>query len=286
MAAQESHAHNHSIGQKIIAIFDVVLVFLATFTLIWMTALLPIRPIEWQFLAYTVMIAFPLFIMLITRRNLREYGLYFKHIRVQWSILLSVFPVVAIQGAAAGWLLPRFFPHAVIRWEGALLLSILSIVLLFWTGHILHVKPAIGMVAPCILFWLPLAQGSAFLPDRLVSFLWYLLFLGPGEEFLFRGYIQSRLNAAFGRPFQFWGVSWGWGLVIASILFGIMHILNPFNPFLGKFDLYIWWGVWTAFGGLIFGYVREKAMSILPPALLHGLPEAIASLFFGFIGVR
>jgi len=78
----------------------------------------------------------------------------------------------------------------------------------------------------------------------------------------------------------------GWGLVIASILFGIMHILNPFNPFLGKFDLYIWWGVWTVFGGLIFGYVREKAMSILPPALLHGLPETIASLFFGFMGVR
>jgi membrane protease YdiL (CAAX protease family) len=58
--------------------------------------------------------------------------------------------------------------------------------------------------------------------------------------------------------------------------------MNPFNPFLSKFDLYIWWGVWTVFGGLIFGYVREKAGSILPPALLHGLPQAIASLFWGF----
>jgi membrane protease YdiL (CAAX protease family) len=118
------------------------------------------------------------------------------------------------------------------------------------------------------------------LPESLTSFLFYLLFLGPGEEFLFRGYIQSRLNAAFGRPFSFWGVPWGWGLVIASLLFGFMHILNPFNPF------HIWWGVWTVFGGLSAGYIREKTGSILPPAILHGLPQAIASLMIGFFSIR
>jgi membrane protease YdiL (CAAX protease family) len=179
MMQQETSIHTHSIGQRIIAVFEVLVAFLVTFILIWLTAL---------------------------------------------------------------------------------------------------VLPALGL--------LPLVQGSAILPERLVSFLFYLMFLGPGEEFLFRGYIQSRLNVAFGRPFRFWGVSWGWGLVISSLLFGFMHILNPFNPFLGKFDLYIWWGVWTVFGGLIFGYVREKAGSILPPALLHGLPQAIASLFLGFFAIR
>jgi membrane protease YdiL (CAAX protease family) len=139
-----------------------------------------------------------------------------------------------------------------------------------------------GTGFPIILCVFPLVQGSTILPERLVSFVFYLAFLGPGEEFLFRGYIQSRLNAAFGCRFRFWGVSFGWGMIITSLFFGVMHVLNPFNPFLGKFDLYLWWGVWTFFGGLTMGYLREKVGSILPGALMHGLPQAIASLFLGF----
>jgi membrane protease YdiL (CAAX protease family) len=80
-------------------------------------------------------------------------------------------------------------------------------------------------------------------------------------------------------PLSFWGVPWGWGLVITALIFGFVHILNPFNPF------HIWWGVWTIFGGLSFGYIREKAGSVLPTAILHGLPQAIASLMFGFFSV-
>jgi len=133
---------------------------------------------------------------------------------------------------------------------------------------------------------IPLAQASNLLPEHLVSFLFYLLLLGPGEEFLFRGYIRSRLNVAFGRPFIFWGVPWRWRLGITSLMFGFMHILNQFNPFLGRYDQYVWWGIWTIFGGLTFGYVREKAGSFLPSALFHGLLQAIVSLFFGFFAVR
>ena len=132
----------------------------------------------------------------------------------------------------------------------------------------------------------PLATSSGLLPEKLVSFLFYLLFLGPGEEFLFRGYIQSRLNTAFGRTSSFWGVSFGWGLIITSLIFGFMHVLNPFNPFLSGFGLYPWWGVWTIFGGLTAGFIREKTGSVLPTAILHGLPQAIASIFFGFFAIR
>jgi membrane protease YdiL (CAAX protease family) len=285
MKQQESSIHAHSIARRVIAICEVLVVFLVTFCLIWLTALLPIGDIKRNFLAYVVMIAFPLLVLFITRRSLKEYGLCFKQLRDQLNMTISVFPVAVIPAATAGGLLPLFIPNGIIRWEGAFILSAISIACLVWTAGILRKKPATALVLPALAL-IPMMQGSAILPERLVSFLFYLLFLGPGEEFFFRGYIQSRLNAAFGRPFRFWGVSWGWGLIIASLLFGFMHILNPFNPFLGKFDLYIWWGVWTVFGGLIFGYIREKAGSILPPALLHGLPQAIASLFLGFFAIR
>lgn len=286
MLNQETFNPSHTIDQRIIAVIEVLLVFIITFSLIWLAALLPIGRIAWMFLSYIIMITFPLLILIFTRRDLKAYGLNFDRHGEQINLTLAVLPVTLVMGAVTGWLLPELIPNAIVTWQGALILSILSILFLVWTAWILRKKPTIETVLPVFLCVIPLAQGSGIIPERIASFLFYLLLLGPGEEFLFRGYIQSRLNEAFGRPFRFWGVSWGWGLVIASLLFGCMHIFNRFNPFLGKFDLYVWWGVWTIFGGVIFGYVREKAGSILPTAILHGLPQAIASLMFGFFGVR
>jgi hypothetical protein len=44
---------------------------------------------------------------------------------------------------------------------------------------------------------------------------------------MFRGYIQSRLNTAFGRPFRLWGVPWGWGLVITAREWTAFHFPDP-----------------------------------------------------------
>jgi len=282
MIHQATSIQAHSTTQRTIAIFDVLLVFLATFTLIWLLALLPIGKVERNYLSYVVMMGFPLLILLYTRRDLKSYGLASHRIREQLNMTMAIFPIVAIQGAVTGWLLPELIPHASIRWEGALLNIVIWIPFFFWVASILRRKPTITLLLPAFLYVFPQVKGSVILPDRLVSFVFYLMFLGPSEEFLFRGYIQSRLNVAFGRPFQFWGVSFGWGLAISSLLFGLMHLLNPFNPFIGKFDVYICWGVWTVFGGLSMGYIREKTGSILPSAILHGLPQAIACICLGF----
>jgi len=68
-----------------------------------------------------------------------------------------------------------------------------------------------------------------------IVFMFY--FAGFGEEILFRGYFQSRLNEDFGRPWRTKGVSFGPGLLITSPLFAVPHVLNPFNPLVGKFEL-------------------------------------------------
>jgi membrane protease YdiL (CAAX protease family) len=109
-----------------------------------------------------------------------------------------------------------------------------------WT---LRDKATMGAALSALAILVPLASRSTASLDRAVSFIFYLFFLGPGEEILFRGYIQSRLNQAFGRPFRLYDVNWGWGLIITSLLFAVMHVLNPFNPFLGELGLYWWWGV-------------------------------------------
>lgn len=92
-----------------------------------------------------------------------------------------------------------------------------------------------------------------------------------GEEILFRGYFQSRLNEDFGRPWRINGVSFGPGLLITSALFAVLHVLNPFNPLVRRFELDLLWGLSSFFFGLLFGFVREKTGTVLSASLGHGL---------------
>ncbi|MFC1902464.1 lysostaphin resistance A-like protein [Chloroflexota bacterium] len=77
-----------------------------------------------------------------------------------------------------------------------------------------------------------------------------LLFVGLGEELLFRGLIQRDLTNIFG---------WKWGLVGASFLFAIMHLTWRSIPEL----------VFVFFAGLIMGFIYWKTKSLLAPIVLH-----------------
>jgi membrane protease YdiL (CAAX protease family) len=117
----------------------------------------------------------------------------------------------------------------------------------------------------------------------MVVFLTYALFVGFGEEMLYRGYMQSRLDEVFGKPFRFYGVAFGWGVVITCSLFGLTHV-GVLCWLLGLGGDVIWaWGLWTFFSGLVFSLVREKSGSILAPALLHGVPQAFAMVGMVFL---
>ena len=108
----------------------------------------------------------------------------------------------------------------------------------------------------------------------LIAFLGSVIVAGPGEEIIFRGYIQSRLNAVFGRPFCLGGMQFGWGWPITAFLFGIVHIFNGFDPIHGHYDLQWTWGLGGFISGLMLGYLREKTGSVLSGAIFHGNNDA------------
>lgn len=108
---------------------------------------------------------------------------------------------------------------------------------------------------------------------------WQFIFSGFGEEILYRGYFQSRINEEFGHPFSFLGVNFGIGVIISSFLFSLAHVLNPFDPFAAKFELDWWWGLSSFVAGLTFGLVREKTGSIISSGIAHGLPDAVGEPF-------
>jgi len=138
-------------------------------------------------------------------------------------------------------------------------------------------KPTLVIIPIVILL---LIGGMGIIGPMLVLLFIEFLFVGFVEELIFRGYIQSRLNEAFGRPYRFFGISWGAGLIIASLMFGFMHVLYAhFNPLLGWYGLDWQLGVGIFFGGLIFGLIREKTGNIVAPSILHSFIDFFSIVF-------
>jgi len=108
---------------------------------------------------------------------------------------------------------------------------------------------------------------------------YYLFVVGFGEEVRSRGYAQSRLNEAFGRPWKIWGTRFGPGLVIASVLFGLSHIYQ-----LGAAKPNVLVGLGAILGGLFYGLVRERAGTFLASALVHGLNAAVFEIYQHIFG--
>lgn len=220
------------------------------------------------------MVAMALLAITLRRRSLASYGIRFDRLRPQLDIAAACF----IPFALAGFPLGMGVDHT--TWPGAVIMSAVQVVLLFVVAWTLRKKPAAGVAAAAFLL-APVAQSVA--GQAVILFLTYALFVGFGEEILYRGYAHSRLNEAFGTPFRFAGMAFGWGTILAAAIFGLTHV-GILRWLLGASTQVTWaWGLWTFFGGLVFAYVREKSGGILAPALLHGLPQAIAVVVMLFL---
>jgi membrane protease YdiL (CAAX protease family) len=230
---------------------------------------------------YVVFIGLPLLIIRLRGKRLAEYGISFRDTKYHLDIAAACFIPVALANLPLG----MGVDHT--RWGGALLLAAIQIGLLFLLAWMLRKQPSapgIGLAAAGLLLWLPAAGVADNMVWKAIAlFLTYAVFVGFGEEILYRGYMQSRLNEVFGKPYSFFGVAFGWGALITALLFGLTHI-GVLRWILGlSTEVTLAWGFWTIFSGLVFGLVREKTGSILAPALLHGLPQAIATVAMLFL---
>jgi len=119
----------------------------------------------------------------------------------------------------------------------------------------------------------------------LLTVLFEIVSCGLGEEIMFRGYIQGRLNQVFDKPWKLRNTQFGWGLFFSALLFGFGHGLGFFNPFGESFGTsanfnFAWSDtIATAASGLIFGWLRERTNGIAVPAFLH----ALVGLVFGIV---
>jgi membrane protease YdiL (CAAX protease family) len=282
-------AYMTTIRQKALAIFEVIFVTFAVIPVLssGIYRLFP-RLSAWQttvgfnvpIFFYILSTAMPILLALAQRRSLTEYGIDFHNLKHHLDIMLVCFLPVALTSLLCMKVDPK-------SWNGALILAIAQGALLLVLAWLLRNRPTAviaGFLGVGFLSLIVQSQaGGSNAWKALTLFVNYAVFVGFGEEILFRGYIQSRLNEVFGRPFSFYGVSFGWGVLITNLLFGLMHV-GIVRWILGiNQEVTLAWGVWTIFSGMVFSFVREKTGSILAPALLHGLPQAIARVAMLFL---
>ncbi len=267
---------------KILAVIEVSLIFLLLVNIFWAIQSNPVAAnISHSFGGYHIagyatllLISIPIY--LISCRKQKDNSMREKLAYQGEIIKLGFFPVFTLS-VVLSWI-------DWTQWVGVILISSIEIGLLIWFAwmvrHKQPVRQKIGAGSSLLLFPM-LTQISSRLGSVIVSIIYFYLLVALSEEILFRGYIQSRLDSAFGQPKQFFGIRWGWGLIISSILFGFWHA--------GWFSGTLNWPhvIWTIIAGLFFGLVREKSEGVIAPALLHGImnygPQAV--IFYLFWGM-
>jgi membrane protease YdiL (CAAX protease family) len=238
----------------------------------------------------SVMFLFTVAILLLCGRNFEQYGLtlkrwrYILNIGLVWGVLLIAAAglVIKFSGIHFDPLHPPDMRRAFVATVGELLSTLLLLWFLLRERSILRrLSPVVSLLILFGLLSIPLVVALHFnrpFLNVLLAVLWLFFGAGFGEEIFFRGYIQSRVNQAFGFPFRFMGVDFGWGLIVSSVLFGFIHVLNTVDYFGGRFDFAWSWWLPNFASGLFFGFLREKTKSVLAGSIIHGLLDVLASV--------
>ena len=239
-----------------------------------------------------VMILFTIGAAKLHGRRLTEFGINLRDWRynLNLGILWGVIPPVSL--LIVVWL-SGFRPADRVRpgtpWSLALIGSGIALayaLVLLWMlrkrrPYLAALKWPVSIAALLALCSLPVTAAcfrhqSAALMIGTVG--WLLIGAGIGEEMFFRGYVQTRLDLACGKPLEFLGLRFGMGLVVSSLLFGLVHALNTVDYFRGQYHFNWPSGLFNCFVGVAYSVMREKTGSLFPSAVAHGVSDVLGRL--------
>ena len=98
--------------------------------------------------------------------------------------------------------------------------------------------------------------------------------VGPTEELLFRGLIQTSLNASIRGSLSIRGWRLGLGTLIAALLFGLFHLVNLGYQGLGATLEQVFAG---AVIGLVIGVLYDRTGNLIGASLAHGVADFSAT---------
>ena len=133
----------------------------------------------------------------------------------------------------------------------------------------------------CVLYVLigipvMLLMGAHFgIDGNLPTFAYEATMPGLGEELVYRGALLMLLNQAFGRPWRFAGIQFGWGFIIVTAMFGLLHG-TAVQPGHSPTVVLYWSGMIFPFivGGVL-AWLRERTGSVWPGVLFHNFVNVL-----------
>ena len=144
---------------------------------------------------------------------------------------------------------------------------------LLWTAATVLALLVLAVAIPTVIdrLGLPFADHSiadTIAADPAIAFVFIplsLFVVGPAEEFLYRGIIQTRLADVFAT---------GQAVGIAAVVFAVVHILAYLDPGNIAGTLVTVFVILLPLGAIL-GIVYEYTGNLFVPALAHGLYNAI-----------
>jgi membrane protease YdiL (CAAX protease family) len=182
------------------------------------------------------------------------------------------------------------FTHTMWNWEGkfcAIVFSMIFVLIyrkiplaeygLTWKPHSSSLKPCLILttfyVIAGFIIGLLTHSGSSFS----LEFLFFELTMpGLDEEIFFRGVGLALLNRAFGKNQDLFGTKIGWGLIIISLIFGLIHGVHLNDELKLKVDLFSI--SLTTFSGFLLGWLRVRSGSLVLPIAAHNLGNTVTRL--------
>lgn len=108
---------------------------------------------------------------------------------------------------------------------------------------------------------------------RLETILFQATMPGIAEEIVFRGILLALLNKVFPLKWTLFGVRLGWGAIITSLLFGLVHgfyIDSAWSLHFITISILL-----TAIDGFFLALVKEKSKSLVPAIIIHNVLDVI-----------
>jgi membrane protease YdiL (CAAX protease family) len=282
--------------QRMVALAEVTAMFVATHVLYRAIKRFTLLG-EWEGAAGTnlipgvVMMVFTFTVLLLSRRRLEAYGLGLRwwpqDLKLGLACGIVVIAVAAIALGVTGY---RYDagrtpdpngPPQLLRTLGAPVVGTLALLAMLGVVRMARGKwrprPEVSVAVLMVLLAVP-PMLAVYLhrPMAWLAVLWNFLCAGFGEEIFFRGYIQSRVDAGFGRPWRVLGSEVGPGVIVSSLFFGLIHALNTVDYFSARWDFGWWYGLGTIFVGLCYGYLRARTGRVWAGAVTHGLVDTYA----------
>ena len=98
---------------------------------------------------------------------------------------------------------------------------------------------------------------------------------GLNEELIFRGLLLGLLNKIFDRKYRLFKTNFGWGAIITSLIFGILHGFQLGDNFQFQFDFFTI--IISGIYGFVYALIRERSGSLVFPVIAHNTVD-----FFNF----